>query len=100
MIVTIFRSRLQPEHQAEYAPIAAKMLDLAKAMPGFVAFKNFAAPDGERVLVIEFESEETHNAWRDHPDHRIAQKLGREKFYADFEIQVCSVMRQYGAAME
>lgn len=76
------------------------MLELAKAMPGFVAFKNFTAPDGERLSIIEFESEETHKAWRDHPEHRAAQKLGREKFYAEFKIQVCSLVRQYGSAAE
>lgn len=74
------------------------MLELAKAMPGFVAFKNFAAPNGERVSIVEFESEETHKAWHDHPEHRVAQKLGREKFYADFEIQVRAVAREYGSA--
>lgn len=67
-------------------------------MPGFVAFKNFTAPDGERVSIIEFESEETHDAQRDHPEHRVAQKLGREKFYAEFKIQVCSEVRQYRSA--
>lgn len=76
------------------------MLELAKAMPGFVSFKNFTAPEGARVSIIEFESEETHKAWRDHPEHRVAQKLGREKFYAEFKIQVCSVVQQYGAAAE
>ena len=100
MIVTIFRSRLRPEHQAEYAPMAVKMLELAKAMPGFVSFKNFSAPDGERVSIVEFESEETHKAWRDHPEHRVAQKLGREKFYAEFKIQVCKTVREYGSAVE
>jgi hypothetical protein len=35
-------------------------------------------------------------AWREHPEHREAQELGRVAFYAEFQIQVCSVIRQYG----
>jgi heme-degrading monooxygenase HmoA len=96
MIVTVFRSRLQPEHAAEYYEMATRMHALAESMPGFVSFKTFRAEDGERVSVIEFASEEALRAWREHPEHRKAQELGRAAFYAEFQIQVCSVIRQYG----
>lgn len=97
MIVTVFRSRLQPEHAAEYSEVATQMRALAEGMPGFVSFKTFRAEDGERVSVIEFESEEALRAWREHPEHRKAQELGRVAFYAEFQIQVCSVIRQYSS---
>ncbi|HVV70690.1 MAG TPA: antibiotic biosynthesis monooxygenase [Verrucomicrobiae bacterium] len=93
--VTIFRSRLRPEHAEQYHHVADRIHQLAVAMPGFVDIKTFAAPDGERVSIVEFESEAAHNAWREHPEHRMAQKLGREKFYSEFRIQVCRVERDY-----
>ena len=96
MILTIFRSRLRPEHLAEYEAMAKRMDDLAKTMPGFVSIKTFAAPDGERFSLVEFDSEESHHAWRQHPAHREAQRLGRERFYSDFQIQVCRVERAHG----
>lgn len=96
MIVTVFRSRLRGEHQEEYARVAAEMKALAQAMPGFVSIKTFVAEDGERVSIVEFASEETHAAWREHPAHREAQRMGREKFYSAFRIQVCRVERDYG----
>jgi heme-degrading monooxygenase HmoA len=96
MIVTVFRSRLQPEHAAEYSECPTQMRALAEGMPGFVSFKTFRAEDGERVSVIEFESEEALRAWLEHPEQRKAQELGRAAFYAEFQIQVCSVIRQYG----
>ena len=40
MIVTIFRSRLRPEHSVEYGA-------LAQTMPGYVSHQHFAAEDGE-----------------------------------------------------
>lgn len=97
MIVTIFRSRLNSEYAAAYDEIAARMRALAEGMPGFISFKTFSAEDGERVSVIEFESEETLRAWREHPEHREAQELGRKMFYTEFQIQVSSIVRQYGS---
>jgi heme-degrading monooxygenase HmoA len=96
MIITIFRSRLCPEHEETYQRVAARMHELAQAMPGFVSIKTFTAPDGERVSIVEFESEETHNAWRQHPEHKEAQRLGREMFYSEFQLQVCKLERAYG----
>jgi heme-degrading monooxygenase HmoA len=95
MIVTIFRSRLRGEYSNEYAGWAKRMHDLATDMPGFVGIKTFTADDGERVSIVEFESEETHLAWRNHLAHREAQRLGRERFYSEFRIQVCAVERAY-----
>lgn len=94
MILTIFRSRLRPEHQDEYARVAARIHELGTRMPGFVSIKPFTADDGERVSIVAFESQETHDAWRDHPEHRLAQQLGRERFYGEFSIEVCQVVRE------
>jgi heme-degrading monooxygenase HmoA len=70
------------------------MIELVSAMPGFVAFKTFAADDDERVSIVEFESEEAAAAWRDHPEHRRAQRRGREVFYQSYSIQVCREIRR------
>jgi heme-degrading monooxygenase HmoA len=95
MVVTIFRSRLRPEHQAEYERWAARTHAIAVRMPGFISIKTFTAEDGERVSLVEFESEETMRAWREQPDHRQAQELGRALFYSEYRIQVCQPIRDY-----
>jgi len=89
MVVTIFRSRLDPAHAAQYQAMAARMRTLASAMPGFVSIKSFAAEDGERLSMVVFESVETHDAWREHPEHREAQRLGWQSFYSEFSVIVC-----------
>ena len=96
MVITLFRSRLRPEAREEYERWARRMNELAAEMPGFVSIKTFAADDGERISIVEFESEAAHGAWRDHPEHREAQRLGRERFYAEFQIQICAPVRRYG----
>jgi len=95
MILTIFRSRLRPEHLREYEETAEHIESLARAMPGFVSIKTFAAGDGERVSIVAFESRQAHEAWRAHPEHRRAQQLGRERFYSEYSIDVCEQPRSY-----
>lgn len=92
-LLTIFRSRLDPAQADEYAVWAARIDALAHAAPGFVAIKTFAAADGERVSIVEFADAETQRAWLHQPEHREAQRLGREKFYLEYRIYVCEVIR-------
>lgn len=93
MIVTVFRNRLRPEHADEWGQLATKLGAEAEKMPGYVSRKVFTAEDGERLTIVEFESMDAHRGWADHPDHRVAQKLGRERFYAEYSIQICEVLR-------
>lgn len=93
-IVTVFRSRLRSGIADEYRPVLDRMLQLAHGMPGFVEIKTFAADDGERVSIVTFDSHETHRAWRDHPEHREAQRQGRERFYEEYSVQVCEVVSE------
>ena len=94
MVLTVFRSRLRPDAQEEYGRWAQRMSELAGQMPGYVSHKGFVAEDGERVTIVEFESEQAHQAWRLHPEHVQAQKKGRAEFYSEYRIQVCSVERE------
>lgn len=94
MVIVLFRSRLREPQDPRYGPMAERMLQLAEAMPGFRCFRSFRADDGERLSLIEFETEEQLAAWRDHPEHREAQRLGREAFYAEYRVQVVYPLRE------
>lgn len=94
-IVSVFRSRLRPEAREHgYDELAARMEACAWAMPGIVGFKTFSAADGERVSIIEFDTVEHHNAWRDDAEHRAAQARGRELFYAEYSVTVCNQLHR------
>ena len=90
----MFRSRFRPDAGGTYERMAEDMLQQARAMPGFVDFKSFSAPDGERLSLITFASRAAHDAWRDHAGHRRAQEKGRSNFYSEYLIQVCQVVEQ------
>jgi heme-degrading monooxygenase HmoA len=93
MIVVVFRSKLGPEAGADYGEMAVEMLARAKTMPGFLEFKSFKAEDGERVSLVYWEDEDTMRAWRNDPRHREAQRLGRERWYDAYRIEVAHVER-------
>lgn len=88
-VVTLFRNRLLPEAWEEYEPLAARMAELAEGMPGFVERKTYTAEDGERVTIVTFQTLEHQRAWRDHPEHRAAQRIGIDRLYGEYRIQVC-----------
>jgi len=94
MVVVLFRTRLRADVGPDYEPLADRMLALARTMPGFVSFKHYGAPDGERISVVEFASTEDANRWRDHPEHYAAQRRGRDDFYAWYRLQVCDQVRE------
>ena len=94
MIVVVFRSRLSPDSGEDYETTAVRMEELAVKMPGYISHKEFAAEDGERVTLVEFESDEAIKAWRMHPEHVEAQRKGRAKFYSEYRLTVCEVLRE------
>jgi heme-degrading monooxygenase HmoA/ketosteroid isomerase-like protein len=91
--VIVFRSRLRPEHEAEFSRHADQMYERGIKMKGFVSTKDFAAEDGERLTIVEFDSAENLAIWRNDSPHREAQALGRSRYYSEYNIQICSELR-------
>lgn len=94
MIVTVFRSRMRPEAYAAYMEAAPKVAAIAATMPGYISHKTFIAEDGERLTLVEFESEEALRGWSIQADHVVAKKMGRNEFFAEYKIQVCELIRE------
>jgi heme-degrading monooxygenase HmoA len=101
MVVIVFRSRLRSGiDEQELGKVGARMYEIASAMPGFISYKDFASQDGENVTIVEFESPETLAAWREHSEHKAAQQQGRDEFFAEYHIQVCTPLRDYAFKRE
>jgi heme-degrading monooxygenase HmoA len=98
MIVTVFRNRARTDLDSEtlqkVTQVGERMAELAQTMPGFIAYRDYAAADGERVTVGEFETIEDNLRWRDHPEHRAAQAFGRSHVFSEYRIQVCEQIRE------
>jgi heme-degrading monooxygenase HmoA len=94
MVVTLFRSRLTNQAGDDYHTMSAEMLARAKDYPGYVAMKSFAAEDGERLTVVWWENEDLLLAWRRDARHMQAQKLGRERWYHYYHMEIATVVRE------
>jgi heme-degrading monooxygenase HmoA len=92
-VVTVFRNRLHEPNVARYAERAAEIHALAMTMPGLVDVKTFTAEDGERVTIATFADAEAQRTWREHEEHRAAQREGRDDFYDAYTLQVCETVR-------
>jgi heme-degrading monooxygenase HmoA len=92
-VITIFRSRLREDGAAAYYEHAQRMSELACTMPGYIEHKVFTAEDGERVTVVTFADQASHDGWRSHPEHRAAQRAGRAGYYREYSIAVGTVER-------
>ncbi|MGH8998272.1 MAG: antibiotic biosynthesis monooxygenase family protein [Acidimicrobiia bacterium] len=90
-VVTVFRSRLLEANATAYHEHAGRMSALARTMPGYVEHKVFVADDGERVTLVTFRDQASHDAWRDHPEHRTAQRAGIAGYYEAYSIAVGTV---------
>ena len=94
MVVTVFRNRLKAGAQEEYTRWAVRMSERARQVPGYRSHKTFVAEDGERVTIVEFDTEEAQRAWATHAEHVEAKRRGRSDFYSEYRIQVCAVQRE------
>ncbi|HEY5949601.1 MAG TPA: nuclear transport factor 2 family protein, partial [Kofleriaceae bacterium] len=79
--------------EAEFSRHAEQVHERGIKMKGFVSTKDFAANDGERITIVEFDSPENLAKWRDDEFHRAAQQRGRERYYSQYNIQVCGELR-------
>ena len=71
-----------------------RMSELALAMPGYVSHKGYVAEDGERLTLFEWESADALRAWATHSEHVSVKVLGRQKFYSQYHLQVCELVRE------
>jgi heme-degrading monooxygenase HmoA len=77
-----------------YGAMAEAMNELAAQQPGYLGME--AARDGLGITVAYFRDEASARAWKNVADHREAQRLGREQWYAGYRLRIATVTRDYG----
>jgi heme-degrading monooxygenase HmoA len=90
MFLVVFRSRKRADiDQAAYDAEAERMEVLARQQPGYLAFKSYAADDGETIAMSEWVDEAAARAWGRVAEHRVAQQRGRAAYYDSYTLFVC-----------
>jgi heme-degrading monooxygenase HmoA len=91
----VFTSIRSPGDNEGYAVTADRMLELAREQPGFLGVETARGEDGLGITVSYWSSLESIAAWREHVEHRLAQKQGRAKWYRCYALRVCRVERAW-----
>lgn len=48
----------------------------------------------EEIAISYWETEQQIRDWKNDPEHRLAQRMGRDKWYRSFRIEICEVIRK------
>jgi heme-degrading monooxygenase HmoA len=87
----VFTSVRTPDDDAGYAAVAERMAELASAQPGFLGVESVRGADGLGITVSYWDSLDAVRHWGEHVEHRLAQQVGRERWYERFRLRVCRV---------
>jgi heme-degrading monooxygenase HmoA len=93
MYVVIFRATVR-SLDAEYVATAARMRELALGQFGCIEFHSVTEGQDE-VSLSYWPDEESIRARKAHPEHVMAQKSGRERWYESYSVQITQVCRAY-----
>ncbi len=93
----IFTS-LRTEDDDGYSRMADRMVELAAKQQGFLGVESARDPNGLGITVSYWRDEEAIQAWKAHLEHAVAQRLGKEKWYAAYSLRVAKVERASSAA--
>ncbi|HEX7554042.1 MAG TPA: antibiotic biosynthesis monooxygenase [Geothrix sp.] len=91
----IFSSQ-RTEGDHGYGAMAERMLELAARQPGFLGVESVRDATGFGLTVSYWRDEAAIAAWKAEGEHAVAQRLGREHWYAAFRLRTCRVEREYG----
>lgn len=91
-------TNLRTEIDEGYGEMAEEMVRLAELQTGYLGHESVR--NGLGITISYWESLEAIKNWKAHTDHLVAQKYGREKWYASFKTRIALVERDYGFERE
>ncbi|MBH9576711.1 antibiotic biosynthesis monooxygenase family protein [Inhella proteolytica] len=98
MFAVIFEVEPAAPGRETYLTQAAALRAELERVPGFLSVERFESLSRPgRLLSLSFwQDEASVKAWREQPEHRAAQALGRAGLFADYRLRVAEVVRDYG----
>jgi heme-degrading monooxygenase HmoA len=88
VLFSSIRTAADPEG---YEAMAEEMLRLGSQMPGFLGIESARGMDGFGITISYWTTPDAIAAWKEHAEHRIAQRLGKQRWYEAFRLRVCRV---------
>jgi heme-degrading monooxygenase HmoA len=103
MVLVTFKVTVREDvDQEAFHQTAGRMMELVSKLPGFRGIEWFGALQDPRtqLALAQFDSHETVKAWKQNPEHLLAQKRGKEEFFERYHIQIADIAREYGYPTE
>ncbi|MBT3621239.1 MAG: antibiotic biosynthesis monooxygenase [Flavobacteriales bacterium] len=66
-----------------------------ESIEGYLGYEAFRDENGFGVNVSYWKDMEALKNWRDNTLHQKAQELGKEKWYTNYKLRICTVERDY-----
>ena len=86
-------SNLRTEVEDGYEKMADEMVRLAEQQPGYLGHESVR--NGLGITISYWGNLEAIKKWKANTDHLVAQKFGREKWYAAYKTRIAKVERDY-----
>ena len=94
--VVIFKARAKAL-DASYSETAKRMRAMALNEYGCLGFDS--CTEGDQEIALSYWPDEDHiRRWKAAAEHLAAQTLGRQRWYADYSVEVAQVVRHYAHA--
>ncbi|QUI61455.1 antibiotic biosynthesis monooxygenase [Pseudoalteromonas sp. A22] len=99
MLTVIFEVTPKEQGKAIYFEMAQALKSTLNEVDGFISIERFQSlSNQDRFLSLSFWQNETAlMQWKEHFEHQIAQKKGKEELFSHFRIRVGNVIRDYGS---
>ena len=93
MYYAVIFTSTRTEVEAGYTEMAIKMVELAKAQPGYIGMESARSEIG--ITVSYWESLEAIKNWKANMEHLEAQEKGRTTWYKNYKVRIAKVEREY-----
>jgi len=93
MYYAVIFTSTRTEVEAGYAEMAIKMVELAKAQPGYIGMESARSEIG--ITVSYWESLEAIRNWKANMEHLEAQEKGKTTWYKNYKVRIAKVEREY-----
>lgn len=93
MYYAVIFTSTRTEVEEGYAEMAIKMVELAKAQPGYIGMESARSEIG--ITVSYWESLEAIKNWKANMEHLEAQEKGKTTWYKNYKVRIAKVEREY-----
>jgi heme-degrading monooxygenase HmoA len=93
MYYAVIFTSTRTEVEEGYAEMAIKMVELAKAQPGYIGMESARSEIG--ITVSYWESLEAIKNWKANMEYLEAQEKGKTTWYKNYKVRIAKVEREY-----